>query len=143
MAALQNPNLVRQIKPVVKDYAWGIRGNDSRVARYALESGSIPEVDPAAPYAELWIGTHPSVCYLSMILPLHHTHHFITHTCMMRDVIGLNRYLELQDMLCILFIFSRSKRSIDLILFFICSISNFPLLHTCFSFSNKYREQQL
>jgi mannose-6-phosphate isomerase len=45
--------------PVVKDYAWGIRGMDSRVARYALESKTIDEVDPDTPYAELWIGTHP------------------------------------------------------------------------------------
>ena len=47
------------VKPVVKDYAWGIRGMDSRVARYALESKTIKEVDPDTPYAELWIGTHP------------------------------------------------------------------------------------
>jgi len=45
--------------PVVMDYAWGIRGMDSRVARYALESKSVEEVDPDTPYAELWIGTHP------------------------------------------------------------------------------------
>lgn len=48
------------IVPVVKDYAWGIRGMDSRVGRYALQSGSIDEIDPDVPYAELWIGTHPS-----------------------------------------------------------------------------------
>ena len=47
------------LKPVVKDYAWGIRGMDSRVARYALESGTLKEVDPDTPFAELWIGTHP------------------------------------------------------------------------------------
>jgi len=45
--------------PVYQDYAWGIRGMDSRVARYALESKVIEEVDPDTPYAELWIGTHP------------------------------------------------------------------------------------
>ena len=45
--------------PVYKDYAWGIRGMDSRVARYALESKVMDEVDPDTPYAELWIGTHP------------------------------------------------------------------------------------
>lgn len=33
---------------------------DSRVARYALEAGTLSTVDPSAPYAELWIGTHPS-----------------------------------------------------------------------------------
>lgn len=47
------------IVPVVKDYAWGIRGMDSRVARYALENKTLEEVDPDTPYAELWIGTHP------------------------------------------------------------------------------------
>uniref|UniRef100_A0A6U0ZIS5 mannose-6-phosphate isomerase n=1 Tax=Rhizochromulina marina TaxID=1034831 RepID=A0A6U0ZIS5_9STRA len=50
---------IRPLRGVVKDYAWGIRGNDSRVARYALEAGAIQDVDPAAPYAELWLGTHP------------------------------------------------------------------------------------
>jgi mannose-6-phosphate isomerase len=47
------------IKPVVKDYAWGIRGMDSRVARYALESKTVQDVDPDTPYAELWSGPHP------------------------------------------------------------------------------------
>lgn len=47
------------LKPVVMDYAWGIRGMDSRVARFALASKAIKEVDPDIPYAELWIGTHP------------------------------------------------------------------------------------
>lgn len=47
------------IRPVVKDYAWGIRGYDSRVGRYALASGTIDAIDPDVPYAELWIGTHP------------------------------------------------------------------------------------
>lgn len=46
------------LHPVVKDYAWGIRGMDSRVGRYALESKILKEVDPDTPYAELWIGTH-------------------------------------------------------------------------------------
>jgi|MDSY01.1.fsa_nt_gb mannose-6-phosphate isomerase len=50
---------VQPLKAVVKEYPWGIRGLDSRVARYALESGSISEVDASAPYGELWIGTHP------------------------------------------------------------------------------------
>ena len=47
------------IRPAVKDYAWGIRGHDSRVGRYALACGTITAIDPDAPYAELWIGTHP------------------------------------------------------------------------------------
>ena len=58
-AADKAAKCVQAVKPVVKDYAWGIRGLDSRVARFALESGSLDEIDPSAPYAELWIGTHP------------------------------------------------------------------------------------
>uniref|UniRef100_A0A7S2AS87 mannose-6-phosphate isomerase n=1 Tax=Octactis speculum TaxID=3111310 RepID=A0A7S2AS87_9STRA len=48
------------IIPAVKEYAWGIRGPDSRVARFAVEAGAIEEIDPGTPYAELWIGTHSS-----------------------------------------------------------------------------------
>lgn len=55
----KNKRVVIGLKPAVKDYAWGIRGMDSRVARYALESKIIDQVDPDTPYAELWIGTHP------------------------------------------------------------------------------------
>jgi len=51
---------VYRLHPAVKQYAWGIRGGDSRVARYGLESGSLRTVDPSAPYAELWLGTHAS-----------------------------------------------------------------------------------
>lgn len=56
----QSKTSVIPLRPVVKDYAWGIRGLDSRVARFALESGVVDEVDPDTPYAELWIGTHPT-----------------------------------------------------------------------------------
>mmetsp|Transcript_41694 Transcript_41694/g.50764 ORF Transcript_41694/g.50764 Transcript_41694/m.50764 type:complete len:433 (+) Transcript_41694:33-1331(+) len=51
--------VVTSIRPCIQHYAWGIRGLDSRVARFALESGVIDEVNPDLPYAELWIGTHP------------------------------------------------------------------------------------
>jgi len=51
---------VYRLKPAVKQYAWGIRGDASRVSRYALESGTIQAIDQSAPYAELWLGTHPS-----------------------------------------------------------------------------------
>ena len=60
-------NTVVPLRPAVKDYAWGIRGLDSRVARFALESGIIDEVDPDKPYAELWIGTHEKVRLLCHI----------------------------------------------------------------------------
>jgi mannose-6-phosphate isomerase len=55
------------LRPSVQDYAWGIRGADSRVGRYAKANGTIKEVDPDTPYAELWIGTHhksPSSLYV-------------------------------------------------------------------------------
>lgn len=50
---------VVELVPVVHCYDWGIRGLDSRVARYAMESKTLDQVDPDTPYAELWIGTHP------------------------------------------------------------------------------------
>lgn len=53
-----NRKSVIGLVPVYQDYAWGIRGMDSRVARYALENKCLEEVDPDTPYAELWIGTH-------------------------------------------------------------------------------------
>jgi mannose-6-phosphate isomerase len=56
---IKNGKNIIALKPVVQDYAWGIRGMDSRVARFALESKAIKDVDPDTPYAELWIGTHP------------------------------------------------------------------------------------
>jgi mannose-6-phosphate isomerase len=59
--ATSNPSAAAiPIIPVVKDYAWGIRGMDSRVGRYALECKAIEQIDADCPYAELWIGTHPA-----------------------------------------------------------------------------------
>jgi len=51
---------VYRLQPAVKQYAWGIRGSDSRVARFGLEAGAIRAIDQSAPYAEIWLGTHPS-----------------------------------------------------------------------------------
>ena len=51
---------VYRLQPAVKQYAWGIRGGDSRVARYGLETGALKSIDQSAPYAEIWLGTHPS-----------------------------------------------------------------------------------
>lgn len=45
-----------QLHPFAQNYAWGKRGNDSLV-------GSLMNVDESkreVPYAELWMGTHPS-----------------------------------------------------------------------------------
>lgn len=50
---------VFRLKCSVQTYDWGIRGQDSLVARlFALNSGSL--IDPDKPYAEFWMGTHDS-----------------------------------------------------------------------------------
>ena len=45
----------------MKDYHWGKHGHDSVVGQLAHKSGSISELDPKKPYAEVghvynWIG---------------------------------------------------------------------------------------
>ena len=44
-----------RLRCAVQHYEWGRRGDASLVARLAAQ-----DPDPARPYAELWIGTHPS-----------------------------------------------------------------------------------
>ncbi|PHH67893.1 hypothetical protein CDD82_1018 [Ophiocordyceps australis] len=45
----------------VNSYQWGKRGFDSAAARFAAATPSANlEIDPNKPYAELWMGTHPS-----------------------------------------------------------------------------------
>ncbi|KFM24973.1 Mannose-6-phosphate isomerase [Auxenochlorella protothecoides] len=39
-------------------YAWGLPMDESEVARLCLADGQM--LDPSLPYAELWMGTHPS-----------------------------------------------------------------------------------
>lgn len=41
-----------------KDYAWGRRLPESEVAQLVIASGK--ELDTERPWAELWMGTHPS-----------------------------------------------------------------------------------
>ncbi|KAJ5605580.1 hypothetical protein N7510_008361 [Penicillium lagena] len=43
----------------VNSYAWGKKGNDSCAARYAAATAAF-SIKPEQPYAELWMGTHPS-----------------------------------------------------------------------------------
>ncbi|KAF9035626.1 mannose-6-phosphate isomerase [Panaeolus papilionaceus] len=52
---------VFKILPTTQQYDWGKLGKDSKVAEFAKGS-EIPgfNVDENAPYAELWMGTHPS-----------------------------------------------------------------------------------
>ncbi|PAN32037.1 hypothetical protein PAHAL_5G458500 [Panicum hallii] len=47
--------LLRRLRSAVQHYEWGRRGDASLVARLAAQ-----DPDPARPYAELWMGTHPS-----------------------------------------------------------------------------------
>lgn len=43
----------------VQNYDWGRIGEESKVSRL-FSSNSQSEIDPRKPYAELWMGTHPS-----------------------------------------------------------------------------------
>lgn len=54
-ARTPEPRLLR-LRCAVQHYEWGRPGDDSLVAR--LSGEAIP--DPTRPYAELWMGTHPS-----------------------------------------------------------------------------------
>jgi len=44
-----------------QNYAWGKIGNDSLVHNLAQKAGVITEDKPEEPYAELWMGDHPSL----------------------------------------------------------------------------------
>ncbi|CEM28196.1 unnamed protein product [Vitrella brassicaformis CCMP3155] len=46
------------LHPYVQQYAWGKRGSESLVANLAAATGH--PVDRSKPYAELWMGYHPS-----------------------------------------------------------------------------------
>lgn len=47
-----------EIQGVAQNYDWGKLGLDSKVAMLASKNGLV--VDETKPYAELWMGTHPS-----------------------------------------------------------------------------------
>lgn len=44
-----------------QNYDWGKIGLHSAVAQFAAASNSSTKIDESKPYAELWMGTHPSV----------------------------------------------------------------------------------
>jgi mannose-6-phosphate isomerase len=44
----------------VQQYAWGKMGCESAVATLAKSGNLDFEIDGSAPYAELWLGTHPN-----------------------------------------------------------------------------------
>jgi len=49
-----------ELKCSVQKYAWGKVGDTSKVAQLASKACDNFELDQDAPYAELWMGTHPS-----------------------------------------------------------------------------------
>ncbi|QRG40834.1 mannose-6-phosphate isomerase [Candidozyma auris] len=44
-----------------QNYDWGKIGSSSAVAQFAAKSNPNTKIDESKPYAELWMGTHPSV----------------------------------------------------------------------------------
>lgn len=55
---MADPGVVR-LRCSVQNYDWGIRGDQSTVARL-FERNWSKEIDPEKPYAEFWMGTHDS-----------------------------------------------------------------------------------
>ncbi|KAJ8082212.1 Mannose-6-phosphate isomerase [Marasmius tenuissimus] len=53
---------VFKILPTTQQYDWGKQGRQSKVYQLALSSQipSFQQLDDAKPYAELWMGTHPT-----------------------------------------------------------------------------------
>ncbi|QDZ18900.1 mannose-6-phosphate isomerase [Chloropicon primus] len=49
-----------KINCAVQNYAWGRLGSDSEVAKLFASGNAGAEVEEDKPYAELWMGTHPS-----------------------------------------------------------------------------------
>ncbi|KIY53400.1 mannose-6-phosphate isomerase [Fistulina hepatica ATCC 64428] len=55
-------SLVFRIVPTIQKYDWGKVGRDSTVAKFfeAGDNGVPFSIEPNQPYAELWMGTHPT-----------------------------------------------------------------------------------
>lgn len=51
---------VLELSCAVQKYHWGKRGSNSLVAQLAVKGHHLSSVEEATPYAELWMGTHPS-----------------------------------------------------------------------------------
>ncbi|KAG7661639.1 PMI1 [[Candida] subhashii] len=52
-----------------QNYDWGKIGSTSAVAQFAASSDPSVKIDESKPYAELWMGTHPSVPSIAVDLP--------------------------------------------------------------------------
>ncbi|ODV82358.1 mannose-6-phosphate isomerase [Suhomyces tanzawaensis NRRL Y-17324] len=53
-----------------QNYDWGKIGSHSAVAQFAASSNPSTTIDESKPYAELWMGTHPSVPSVAVDGPL-------------------------------------------------------------------------
>lgn len=54
-----SPHLV-PIQAAVQNYAWGLTAENGSLAAELYSNNSGAHIDKEKPYAELWIGTHPS-----------------------------------------------------------------------------------
>lgn len=52
-----------------QNYDWGKIGSSSAVAQFVASSDATVKIDESKPYAELWMGTHPSVPSIAVDLP--------------------------------------------------------------------------
>ena len=59
MASPQSIPTMLKLKCAVQNYGWGKVGSASEVAKLCAADGG-SAIDEAQPYAELWMGTHPS-----------------------------------------------------------------------------------
>ena len=51
--------VLKRISCAANNYAWGVPGSKSTVAQLAGEAVKDFAIDEGAPYAELWMSTHP------------------------------------------------------------------------------------
>lgn len=63
-------NRVFPLRCSVQKYAWGKFGADSLVAKLAANNDTDIAIDAKTPYAELWMGTHPSGPSMVMLVRL-------------------------------------------------------------------------
>lgn len=54
----KNREMILEVAGTAQNYAWGKLGSNSKVAVLGQKNGLV--VNESTPYAELWMGTHPS-----------------------------------------------------------------------------------
>ncbi|KAK4689673.1 mannose-6-phosphate isomerase, partial [Tremellales sp. Uapishka_1] len=76
---------VFKLTPGIQDYAWGKKGPESLAAQFASVSIEGFQIDPAKTYAELWMGTHPTLP--SKVYGGHLSHHLKKHDGLLHESI--------------------------------------------------------